>query len=80
MSGFNDFKPAAGIPGAAGESPTHNELLQTRDTIDQAVAHARALRAAAIRRAAVQLMQTVSSLWRRPRKIPYALLRSEFPA
>jgi hypothetical protein len=80
MSGFNDFKPTAGIADAADESPTPSSLLHSRDTIEQAVAHAHALRAAAIRRAAAQLMQTVSSLWRRPRKIPYVLRRSEFPA
>lgn len=80
MSGFNDFKPTARIADTAGERQTPSTRLHNRDTIEQAVAHAHALRAAATRRAAVQLLQTVSGLWRRPRKIPYALHRSQFPA
>jgi hypothetical protein len=75
MSGFNDFKPAAGTAGAAGPLSMNNDLRHSRDAIDAAVARAHALRAAAIRRAAVQLTQTVASLWRRPRKIPHLLLR-----
>lgn len=76
MSGFNDFKPAAGAADAAGAPSMHSHPLDNREAIDQAVARAHALRAAAIRRAAVQLMQTVASLWRRPRKIPRAAQRS----